>query len=390
MTVNNPDPTEGDTVAFTLSVTNLGPVAVTAVTAGGALPSGLRYAGHTRSQGDLDTVRGLWQLGPLEVSQEATLVLSAEVGLGTADRSIANSASLVFSSHQDPNPTNDVASAGVVPQLQLTGDAPTFDPARDVMLVEDNFESWTGFRRTSVSSPKLVVYRDSAIGSGNPPATVALVPGRGSSGQAVQITYPTQIGTAQARHYVGTYGISTPAAVSTFQEVWIRVSPGASVIGTSPKWIQHYHPDLEGTSRIQISSFRFGSSDPSLAGLPGRSDGGFDYFHVNSLANSLGLARNGPRWNDVNDGAWHRYTTEVRSHSAQGAGDGVARLWIDGILVVDLSAAGIVAERSGYAELNQLAYNVPITDIHLGELLFLGSTPTWSMDIDDFKRWRVR
>jgi uncharacterized repeat protein (TIGR01451 family) len=385
MAVDNPDPTEGDTVVITLYVRNAGPVDVANVTAEEILPGDLLYAAHSVSQGSLDTVRGVWPFGPLPASQEATLAISVVVGPGTADRTITSQASLIFASNQDSTSTNDTTSIDITPQLRITGDAPTFDPASDVMQVEDDFDNWTGFNRAGIAGAKVRVYRDSAVGGGDPPATVQMVTGRGGAGQAVRITYPTQVGSAQSRHHISTSGVATPVGYSSFQEVWIRTSPGASSEGFSPKWIQHYHADVEGATRIQISSFKFAAGSPSLGGLlPG------DYWHVNSLANSLGLARNAPLWSDINDGVWHKFTTEVRANSAQGARDGVARMWVDGILVVDLSAAGVFTERTDNGELDQLAYGVAIGDVHVGELLFLGSVATWTMDIDDFRRWRPR
>jgi hypothetical protein len=251
------------------------------------------------------------------------------------------------------------------------------------MLVEDTFDGWSSFNRSAVPGPKLRVMGDSPTGTGNPAATVKFIGGRGGAGQAVQITYPTQIGDAQSRHYVATAGVSTGVNVTTYQEVWMRTSPGASNDGYSPKWLQHWHAPVGGTERIQISSFKFGSSSPDLGGLPAG-----DYFHINSLENSLAMARNGPRWRDINDGQWHQYTTAVRPNSAPGARDGVVRLWIDGVLVVDLSAAGVLAGRTDTSELDQLAYGVAIGNIHVGELMWLGTVPTWTLDVDDFRRWR--
>jgi hypothetical protein len=250
-------------------------------------------------------------------------------------------------------------------------------------LVADNFDGWTGFNRRSVPGAHLRVYRDSAIGGGNPAATVSFTPGR--TGQAVRITYPQQVGTAQGRQYVGTVNVSTPAGVSSFQEFWVRLSSGASPTGTGPKWVQHYHATLGTAQRIQIGSFKFPSGSASLDGMPAR-----DYWHVNSLANSLALSRGGPRWRDITDGQWHRVTTEVRANTARGSGDGVARMWIDGTLVVDLSAAGVQGGRTDASELAQLVSGVAITDIHLGDLLYLGTVPTWTLDVDDFRRWRAR
>ena len=53
----------------------------------------------------------------------------------------------------------------------------------------------------------------------------------------------------------------------------------------------------------------------------------------------------GPYFNDVADNQWHRFTYEYRPNSAAGARDGVARMWVDGVKVIDVSAAAIGVTR---------------------------------------------
>jgi hypothetical protein len=63
-------------------------------------------------------------------------------------------------------------------------------------------------------------------------------------------------------------------------------------------------------------------------------------------------------------------------------------MWIDGILVLDLSARGVVEGRCTNADLDKMYDDLAIGNVHVGELYWYDSTPTWTLDFDDFHRWR--
>ncbi|MEI4908212.1 DUF11 domain-containing protein, partial [Klebsiella pneumoniae] len=62
-TVSDPTPNVGDTITFTVTVSNAGPNDATGVTVHDLLPSGLNFVGATASQGSYDAVTGIWTVG---------------------------------------------------------------------------------------------------------------------------------------------------------------------------------------------------------------------------------------------------------------------------------------------------------------------------------------
>ncbi len=133
MSVDNPTAGEGEALAFTLSVENLGPQAAASIQIADLLPAGLLYQGDTPSQGSYAPGSGLWTLGALAPGASATLVLSATPAPGTAGTAIENSAARVSSTPTDPEPANDTAAlwiavGGTDLALTLSVDADEADP----------------------------------------------------------------------------------------------------------------------------------------------------------------------------------------------------------------------------------------------------------------------
>ena len=64
-TVDNSTPSTGNTVHYTVSVTDLGPATSTGVVATDTLPSGLTFVSATTSQGSYASSTGAWNIGDL-------------------------------------------------------------------------------------------------------------------------------------------------------------------------------------------------------------------------------------------------------------------------------------------------------------------------------------
>lgn len=114
--VDNAAPNEGDTVTFTVSVTNQGPDSVTSIAVGDKLPAGLTYTGHGASMGTYDPGDGTWQVGTLNLNGSATLTITATVDGGTSGQKITNVASITSASQADPDLSNNTASAAITVQ----------------------------------------------------------------------------------------------------------------------------------------------------------------------------------------------------------------------------------------------------------------------------------
>jgi uncharacterized repeat protein (TIGR01451 family) len=112
-TVNNAQPNVGDTVTFTVSLTNLGPNTATNVSVADAFPSGLTLVSAAPSQGTYNSTTGVWTVGTFAASAAPTLTLTALVVSPSAE---TNTAAIIHSDQFDPDPGNNTASATVTPQ----------------------------------------------------------------------------------------------------------------------------------------------------------------------------------------------------------------------------------------------------------------------------------
>ncbi len=98
---------EGQTVVYTLVVTNPGPTNATGILVSEPLTNGLAYVGYEASQGTYSDVTGIWNLGDLPLYASATLRISATVAEGTMDTVITNRSRITHTDWPDPDPAND-------------------------------------------------------------------------------------------------------------------------------------------------------------------------------------------------------------------------------------------------------------------------------------------
>ena len=110
-TVDNGSPDEGDTVTFTVTVTNSGPAQATNVSIDDALPAGLTAGTITPSQGSYTAPT--WTVGTLADGASATLTITADVNAGTAGQTITNTVTNVTLDQVDSNTTADDLSESV-------------------------------------------------------------------------------------------------------------------------------------------------------------------------------------------------------------------------------------------------------------------------------------
>ena len=113
-------PNEGDTVAFTLTVTNQGAAAATNVSLSDLLPPGLTATGNngTASQGSYNSVTGLWNIGALANGESATLFLEGTVDAGQGGNSITNVTTAATGDQPDPSTAGDDLEEEVVVENQ--------------------------------------------------------------------------------------------------------------------------------------------------------------------------------------------------------------------------------------------------------------------------------
>lgn len=131
--VDNITPLEGDSITYTLTVTNTGPGPATVVQLMDLLPLGVTYASATPSAGTYDPLSGDWFVGNLGVGSSANLILQATVDASTGGTTITNTVSVEFLSQIDGNAANDSASVSITP----SGSMPALTVLKNATVVED-------------------------------------------------------------------------------------------------------------------------------------------------------------------------------------------------------------------------------------------------------------
>ena len=102
--VDEPNPSRGDNVTFTVTVVNRGPVTAHSVEVTDVLPHVLPYASHQTGQGSYDPSTGVWDVGRLAVSHSATLYLTVTVNTGNP---VTNTAEVTHADEPDRDSTPD-------------------------------------------------------------------------------------------------------------------------------------------------------------------------------------------------------------------------------------------------------------------------------------------
>jgi uncharacterized repeat protein (TIGR01451 family) len=116
-TVDNPTPKVGDTIAFTITVSNRGPDTATNVVVNDKLPAGLTFVSATPSQGSYVSGTGVWTVGTVTTADFPTLTILATVNRPTSGLppAVTNTAT-VTGTEYDPDTSNNTDSVTETPQ----------------------------------------------------------------------------------------------------------------------------------------------------------------------------------------------------------------------------------------------------------------------------------
>lgn len=114
--VSNSTPNAGETVTYTITVTNIGPNNATFVTAQDWLPSDVTYVSDD-SGGPYNSASGIWTIGSLPMGGNVvTLNIDASVDAGTGGQTLTNIANITGIAETDLDSSNDSASVDITVQ----------------------------------------------------------------------------------------------------------------------------------------------------------------------------------------------------------------------------------------------------------------------------------
>ena len=119
--VDNNSPDEGDTVVYTLTLTNTGPSDATNITVTDALPAGVTYDSSNAATlldddgnpTSYDDTTGEWTIGRLDVGSSLALEITATVDSGTSGDVIDNVATITALDQNDGDNTNNEDNAEI-------------------------------------------------------------------------------------------------------------------------------------------------------------------------------------------------------------------------------------------------------------------------------------
>jgi uncharacterized repeat protein (TIGR01451 family) len=130
-TVSDETPNVGDTISYTITVTNVLPLGISSAVAGikvtDELPPGVTHDTHSASKGAYDPSTGVWDVGSLKPAEgeevegeSATLEVSVKVDEGAAGTTITNTAEVTAMDQIDDRPSDNIARVDIV--VQSSGD----------------------------------------------------------------------------------------------------------------------------------------------------------------------------------------------------------------------------------------------------------------------------
>jgi hypothetical protein len=265
---------------------------------------------------------------------------------------------------------------------------PVFDASKNTMVYQDNMDQYT--TATAMGAPgqaqPLITPNPSPLTTSSAVQTNenSVIAGRGGSGKALRMTFAGQ---AQTSATFITWNMpSTPTLATHYFQYWARVQFNGTLSGPlAVKWFEAWHVHQD---RVQWSTHDH---------LPCKlNDHHPTYWQVYDQSRETTCQANqpvGPYVPDIADNQWHRFTYEYRPNSARGARDGVARMWVDGTKIIDVSkeAIGVIPPGGEWAwcnadDVDALAVNDGMTNQFWGSTQTT-NTPSWTYDVDDYKWW---
>lgn len=135
-TVNDATPQQGDSIVYTLTLTNNGTNTASQLEITDALPSGVTYVSDDGG-GTYDDTTDLWKPTALTSGANIVLNITVTVDAGTGGTTITNTATITNSNRIDPVSTNNTSS------IDITIVTPNFSALKSTIVASDPFNGTT-------------------------------------------------------------------------------------------------------------------------------------------------------------------------------------------------------------------------------------------------------
>jgi len=220
--------------------------------------------------------------------------------------------------------------------------------------------------------------------------THEVIPGR-NGGKAIRMKYSGAY--QQGADFLSQLAPATPNNATHYFQYWARITyPGdLTNVTLAIKWFEAWHR-VNQNFRVQWNTHGGWPCNVALT----RERTYWQIYDGSATSACQGMQAVGPYFRGLADGLWHRFTHSYKPHTAVGARDGFARMWIDGVKVLDVSASAVGVMPAGGEkvwcnedDLALLAVNDGIREIRWGGP-YTGSTAAispWTFDVDDFTWW---
>ena len=220
------------------------------------------------------------------------------------------------------------------------------------------------------------------------PGAFEIITGRDGTGHALRIYRTGQTQTASNSWWSDNLPAPSDAAHHFFQW-WGRIVTASDLTQSlNVKWFMARHDG--GGNRFQWNTYWIvGDQHDTMP--PTGTTVWMGYENGTALAQQAV----GPYFSDLAtpNGGWHRFTYEYKPNTSAGARDGIARMWVDGVKVIDISADAVGVTPIGgtkpwctWSDVDGINVLDPVVSVTWPSVQTTGS-PAWTMDVDDFRWW---
>ena len=210
-TVDNITPNEQDTINYTITLPNNGPVDATGVVVSDYLPPGVTYISSNAAGGSYNIGDDNWNVGNIANGATLTLIIKAKVNKETGALKIDNNPSVIYADQPDSNLNNNTATAS----LTVNGSDLSISNAEDsaapkeggtvnftVTVVNNGPLDDTGVTATAVVPPGLTYVSNSPDQGTYDPATGIWTVGNIANGVTLRLNIEVTVNAGTAKQKI--------------------------------------------------------------------------------------------------------------------------------------------------------------------------------------------